>query len=76
MTIYELMKSIEPSKLSALVGAGIIPPEWKRAVSVYEHYLKLCSTHGKMDSYDLTGERFFMSDENVRRIVRKMKREV
>ena len=25
-----------------------------------------------MDAYDRTGEKFFMSDENVRRIVRKL----
>lgn len=72
MTTYELIKAIEPSKLNALVRAGIISPEWRRSVLVYDYFIEMCKTTGRMDAYDLTGQKFYMSDENVRKIVRKL----
>lgn len=76
MTTYELIKTIEQSKLNALVRAGIISPEWRRSVLVYDYFIEMCKTTGRMDAYDLTGQKFYMSDENVRKIVRKLQVQV
>lgn len=72
MTTYELIKTIEPNKLNTLVRAGIVSPEWRRSVLVYDYFIEMCKTTGRMDAYDLTGQKFYMSDENVRKIVRKL----
>lgn len=72
MTTYELIKSIEPGKLNTLVRAGVISPEWRRSIQVYDYFNEMCKTTGRMDAYDLTGQKYYMSDENVRKIVRKL----
>lgn len=72
MTIYELIKSIPQDMLSRLVQAKVITPEWRRSVLVYDYFQEMCKVTGRMDAYDLTGEKFYMSDENVRRIIRKL----
>ena len=44
---------------------------------IYRYFLEQCLQNtGKMDAYDLTGEKFCMSDENVRKIIRRLKTEV
>lgn len=72
MTVYELLLTLEPDNLNRLVRAGIIIHEWQRALRIYEYFQECCTFTGRMDAYDRTGEKFFMSDENVRRIVRKL----
>lgn len=76
MTTYELLKTIETGKLNTLVKAGIISPEWRRSVQVYDYFAEMCKTTGRMDAYDLTGQKFYMSDENVRKIIRKLQAQV
>lgn len=72
MTTYDLLKTIDRTQLNKLVRAGIIAQEWRRAVLIYEYYQEQCKCTGKMDAYDLTGQKFYMSDENVRKIVRRL----
>ena len=76
MTIYELLQTIDTEQLNRLVKAGIITPEWRRSLRIYRYFLEQCKHTGKMDAYDLTGEKFCMSDENVRKIIRRLKGEV
>lgn len=76
MTTYELIKTIDTGKLNTLVRAGIVSPEWRRSVQVYDYFNEMCKTMGRMDAYDLTGQRFYMSDENVRKIIRKLQTQV
>lgn len=72
MTIYDLIKSIPQDMLSRLVQAKVIAPEWRRSVQVYDYFQEMCKETGRMDAYDRTGEKFYMSDENVRRIIRRL----
>ena len=72
MTIYELLQTIEPEQLNRMVRAGIITPEWRRSLRVYNYFTEQCQYTGKMDAYDLTGQKFYMSDENVRKIIRRL----
>lgn len=72
MTLYERIKQ-SPANLQRRWPDA--PRDIDRAVRVYEYWLDLCEKMCKMDAYDLTGEHFFMSDENVRIIVRKMRKE-
>lgn len=76
MTTYELLKTIEPNRLNTLVKVGIIAQEWRRAVRIYDYFQQMCKTTGRMDAYDLTGQKFCMSDENVRKIVRRLQAQV
>lgn len=76
MTTYELLKTITPERMHLMVIAGIITPEWRRATQIYDYFEQQRQHTGVMDAYDLTGERFFMSDENVRKIIRKLKRQL
>ena len=73
MTLYELIKQHPQGAPPAKWKDA--PRDWQRAVRVYEYWLDLCTKMCKMDAYDLTGEHFFMTDENVRIIVRKMRKE-
>lgn len=73
MTTYELIKSIPDSKRGELIEAGIIPVQWVRYVCIYEYVTeKITSGVNKMDAYSLAGEKFYTSEENVRRIVARM----
>lgn len=72
MNIYELIKSIPQDMLTRLVRAKVITPEWRKSVLVYDYFQQMCKETGRMDAYDRTGEKFYMSDENVRRIIRKL----
>lgn len=76
MTTYDLLKTIDPNRLNTLVRVGIIAQEWRRAVHIYDYFQQMCKTTGRMDAYDLTGQKFYMSDENVRKIVRRLQAEV
>jgi hypothetical protein len=75
MTTYDLLRTIEPTRMNEFVRAGIIAQEWRRSVRVYEYFMECCKKTGKMDAYDLTGEKFCMSDENVRKIIRRLNAE-
>ena len=75
MTTYDLLRTIEPAQMNEFVRAGIIAQEWRRALRVYEYFRECCKKTGKMDAYDLTGEKFCMSDENVRKIIRRLNAE-
>lgn len=72
MTLYERIKR-NPANIERRWQDA--PRDITRAVKIYEYFITLCDTHCKMDAYDLTGEHFFMTDENVRIIVRKMRKE-
>lgn len=76
MTAYELFRTIDPARVNELVRAGIVSEEWRRAAKIYEYWQECCKGTGRMDAYDLTGQKFFMSDENVRKIIRRLQKEV
>lgn len=72
MTVYELIRKMEPGMLERLVKAGVMTPEWRRSVLIYDYFTVMCGRTGRMDAYDLTGQKFYMSDENVRKIIRRL----
>lgn len=73
MTTYELIKGIPQHDRERLISAGIIPAQWARYMLIYEHVTtSIQSGMNKMDAYSLAGEKYYTSEENVRRIVARM----
>lgn len=77
MTTYELALSIDTPTRQRMVAAGILPYSLERHIYIYEQFTRcLASGMSKMDAYIFVGEKTFTSDENVRKIVAKMQKEV
>ena len=72
MTTYDLLKTIEPNQFNEFVRIGIIAPEWKRWMKVYENFREHCKDMGRMEAYIAAGEKYYTSSDNVRKIVRRM----
>ena len=77
MTTYELIKTIDEAQRERLIRAGIIPEQWTRFTLMYEYWTRLVEGGvPKMDAYWQTGEKFFASECNVRRIIGRMAKAV
>lgn len=77
MTTYELAISIPKEKRKQLAEAGLLPPRVERDIHVYELFQSLLSEgRSKMDAYITVGQKCFTSEENLRKIIRKMSAEV
>lgn len=73
MTTYELIKGIPEDRRNELISAGIIPAQWARYMLIYEFVTaRIGAGINKMDAYSLAGEKYYTSEENVRRIVARM----
>ena len=72
MTTYELLKTIDADKFNLLVRNKILMPEWRRWLKAYEYFTECCKKTGRMEAYIAAGEKFYISSEQVRRIVRRM----
>lgn len=77
MTTYELAKSIDEATRKKMVDAGMLPYSLNRHIAIYEQFVRAVSDGmSKMDAYIVIGQKTFTSDENVRKIVAKMQKEV
>lgn len=77
MTTYELAKTMKDTDLARLERAGIVSRNIRRYVYIYEQVqIEIKNGHSKRDAYMLVGERVFTCDENVKKIVQKMEKEV
>lgn len=77
MTTYELAKSMKETDLARFERAGIVSRNIRRYVYIYEQVQKeIKAGHSKREAYSIVGERCFTCDENVKKIVQKMERNV
>lgn len=76
MTTYELIKSMPDAERERMVRADIISDKWKRYIQIYEYWLEcIRQGEGKMDAYLLAGDKYFMNEDNVRKVVAMMRRQ-
>ncbi len=76
MTIYELAISIPRDKRESLAAAGVLSGSVVRHIYIYEMFMRaLRRGAGRMDAYAEVSARCFTSEENVRKIVRRMSRQ-
>jgi len=73
MSAYELISAIDPETIDILLSKGILRPMTRRDISIYEFYMKERKTNGCMQSRTNTAEKFFTSEETVKRIIQRMK---
>jgi hypothetical protein len=72
MTVYQLTKKIPDETLGRLIAAGIIRDTIHRNIEIYEAYVSMTETGiPAMQAYVDVSEKFCVSDEHVRSIVRK-----
>jgi len=77
MTVHELTKSISSENLSRLMAVGIVSKTAQRNIEMYEAYCDLIQIRTPaMQAYIEISERFSVSDEYVRTIVRKFRKPV
>ena len=77
MTVYEFTKSIPSENVDIMMKVGISNKTLKNQISIYEAFLELINNHvPKMEAYILISERFYLCDENVRKICRKFSQEI
>lgn len=76
-TVYELAASMPKEQRRQMVGAGLLAPSIERYIYIYELWLSLLRDgYAKMDAYTAISMRCYTSEENVRKIIRKMSKEV
>lgn len=72
-TLYETAIAIPKEKRKEMAQVGLISPSIERYIVIYELWLEL-RRNGmrKMDAYTTVSERCYTSEENVRKIIKKM----
>lgn len=72
-----MIKTMPTAERERMMQAGIIPEKWKRYLLIYEYWLD-CRQRGesKMMAYLSAGDRYFMNDDNVRKVIAMMQRAV
>ena len=77
MTTYQLAKTLTAEQMEAFTRAGILKSNVSRYVYIYEMWRGLVSSGmSKTDAYDETGRRCYTCDENIRKIIYKMQKEI
>lgn len=76
MTVYDLASAMPKEQRRQMVDAGLLSPSIERYIYIYEMWLNLLADgHAKMDAYAVISMRCYTSEENVRKIIRKMAKE-
>lgn len=74
MTAYEAIKSLNEAQVCALLSGGIIRPDnLERNIRLFEFYEDKCKSMPIMEAITATALRFDLSEEAVRKIIRKMR---
>lgn len=77
MTVYELAKTLDAEQLEKMTKAGIVAASVTRYVFIYEKFVRLLKEgFGTMEAYAEISQTCFTSEENVRKIIRKMQSEI
>lgn len=77
MTAYELATSVPKERRLQMAEAGIYSKSIERYIYIYEMYVRLIDEgKPKMEAYMEISMRCYTSDENVRKIIKMMSREV
>ncbi len=77
MTVYDLAISLPADTRRMLVKAGILSGNIERNIYVYELFQRcLASGMAKMDAYIEVGRKCFVSEDNLRKIIRKMSEDI
>ena len=76
MTVYEYCRALGPEILSDMEAAGLVRPEVRRYVYLYEQVrARLAEGMGRVEAMEVTGERCYTSYSNIRRVCRFMEGE-
>lgn len=74
MSTYDVILSIDKSKIEILLKKGILKSSTKRDMDVYEYYVNECVLTGsKMQARTNAAEKFSTSEETIGRIIQRMK---
>lgn len=77
MTVYELAMTIPAERRASLALCGIVGKSLERYIYIYELYLKKTGGgESRMQAYTDISQECYTSEDNVRRIVRKMQQEI
>ena len=77
MTTYELALTLDKEQRARMAEAGILSASIERYICIYEMYLLfLARGLSKMEIYAAISEKCFTCEENVRKIIQKMQKEV
>jgi len=73
MTIYELASSFPPDQLDHLDRAGLLSKTLRRDMQLYERFAEALGRGlSRMEAYAEVSRRCFVSEENARKIVKRM----
>lgn len=73
MTAYELIISLEPSTFEKMMSLGLLRSTVQRDIEIYEYYLNERKTNGYCQARTNTAEHFYLCEDNIAKIIRKMK---
>lgn len=77
MTTYELVTSLSGEMRERMITARLLSSSVERDIYLYELYLgALRGGMGKMEAYCYVSQKCFVSEPNLRKIIRKMTREI
>ncbi len=77
MTVYELINGIPDNEFDKYIKAGIVSSKWKRYMDIFEYFTeRVKNGDGRMQVYLDASDKFFMNEDNIRKVISTMKREV
>lgn len=77
MTVYELAKSLPDETRRLAAKAGILSPSIERYMYIYEQFHEAIGEGlSKMEAYAVLSQKCFTSEENLRKIIRKMSSDI
>lgn len=76
MTVYELAISMPKEQRRQMTDAGLLFASIERYIYIYEMFMSCINVgYSKMDAYTAVSIKCFTSEENVRKIIRKMSKD-
>ncbi len=73
MTIYQLAASLPPEQFDRLDRAGILSKTLRRDMQVFERFAEAVDRGlSRMDAYAEVSRTLYVSEENARKIIRRM----
>lgn len=77
MTTYELITSLSDDMRKRMIKGRLLPSSIERDLYLYELYNgALRDGMGKMEAYCFVSQKCFVSEPNLRKIIRKMSMEI
>ena len=73
MTVFERILHIDEPTFNRLLALGVLRPNARRNLLIYEYYLAEAIKYGSMQAITNAAMRFCLSDKSIEKIIQRFK---